>query len=75
MCDGQAAEECNFMKLAVFETSLNDRLTKLNNQFTAIHGVLATKKEAFIEMYRKDPRISHDDAVSMLQRINEDFDI
>ena len=62
------------MKLAVFETTLNDRLTKLNDQFSTIQDILETKKEAFIEMYRKDPRISYDDAVSLLQRINEDFD-
>ena len=74
LCDGQAADECEFMKLAAFETTFNDRLTKLNDQFASIHGVLKTKKEAFIEMYRKDPRFSHDDAVSVLQRINEDFD-
>ena len=62
------------MKLALFETTLNDRLTKLNNQFATIIDVLQAKKEIFIQMYQKDPRISHDDAVSMLQRINEDFD-
>ena len=62
------------MKLALFETTLNDRLAKLNDQFSKIQDILETKKEAFIEMYRKDPRISHDDAVSVLQRINENFD-
>ena len=74
MCDGQPADDCQFMKLAVFETTLNDRLTKLNNQFATITDVLQAKKEIFIQMYQKDPRISHDDAVSVLQRINEDFD-
>ena len=74
LCDGQAADDCQFMKLAVFETTLNDRLTKLNDQFTTIYDILESKKEAFIEMYRKDPRISYDDAVSILQRMNEDFD-
>ena len=74
LCDGQAADDCQFMKLAVFEKTLNDRLTKLNDQFATIQDILETKKEAFIQMYRKDPRISHDDAVSVLQRINEDFD-
>ena len=74
LCDGQAADDCKYMKLAAFETTLNDRLTKLNNQFATIHDILETKKEIFIQMYRKDPRISHDDAISVLQKINEDFD-
>ena len=74
MCDGQPADECKFMKLAAFETALNDRLIKLNDQFATIQDILETKKEAFIQMYRKDPRIFHDDAVSVLQRMNEDFD-
>ena len=74
LCDGQPADDCQFMKLAAFETTFNDRLTKLNDQFATIQDILATKKDAFIEMYRKDPRISQEDAVSVLQRINEDFD-
>ena len=74
LCDGQPADDCYFMKLALFETTLNDRLTKLNDQFAIITDVLQAKKEIFVEMYRKDPRMSHDDAVLVLQRINEDFD-
>ena len=62
------------MKLALFETTLNERVTKLKDQFATIHDILETKKEIFIQMYRKDPRISHDDAISVLQKINEDFD-
>ena len=61
LCDGQAADDCQFMKLAAFETTLNDQLTKLNDQFTTIYDILESKKEVFIKMYRKDPRISHDD--------------
>ena len=75
MCDGQPADDdCNFMKLAVFETTLNDRLTKLDNQFNTTIDILQTKKDAFIELYRNDPRISHDNAVSLLQRTIENFD-
>ena len=74
MCDGQPADNCAFMKLTEFETAFNDRLSKLNEQFLTISDVLQAKKEVFIQMYRKDPRISHDDAVSYLQAVNESFD-
>ena len=74
MCDGQAANDCDLMNLAEFETTLNNRLAKLDDQFSAISDVLKAKKQAFTEMYRKDPRISHDEEVSCLLLTNETFD-
>ena len=74
MCDGQAADNCDVMSLAEFETTLNNRLAKLDDQFSAISDVLKGKKQAFAEMYRKDPRISHDEEVSCLLLTNETFD-
>ena len=70
MCDGQPAGDCDVMNLAEFNTTLNDRLTQLDDQFVTIGDVLKTKKEAFIELYRKDPRISHDEAVLCLLTTN-----
>lgn len=64
MCDGKTSDACDFISLAEFESNLNERLAKLDAEFSAINDVLKTKKEAFIEMYRKDPRKSHDKAVS-----------
>ena len=74
MCGGRPADNCDFMKLHKFKYNLNVRLTKVKKQFATIHDVLEAKKEALIEIYRKDPRISHDDAVSSLQRTVEAFD-
>ena len=74
MCDGQAAGDCDVMNLAEFKTTLNDRLTKLNDQFSTLNDVLEAKKEAFIELYRTDPRISHDQSISCLQTAMEAFD-
>ena len=62
------------MKLHEFEYNFNVRLTKVNKQFTTMNNVLEAKKQAFIEIYRRDPRISHDDAISSLQTTIEDFD-
>ena len=62
------------MKLHVFHDNLNLRSKKVNKQFTTINNVLEAKKQALIEIYRKDPRISHDDAVSSLEKTIEDFD-
>ena len=74
LCDGQPADNCDFMKLHVFHYNFNVRSKKVNKQFTTIKNVLEAKKQALIEIYRKDPRISHDDAVSLLQTTIEDFD-
>ena len=75
MCDGQPADNCDFMTLHEFEYNFNVRSTKVNKQFVTIQNVVEAKKKALIEIYRKDPRISHDDAVSLLQRTIETFDL
>ena len=74
MCDGEAADDCDLMNLTEFETTLNNRLAKLDDQFSAISDILKAKKQVFTEMYRKDPRISHDEEVSCLLLANETFD-
>ena len=74
MCDGQAADDCDFMNLAEFETSLENRLTKLDEQFATLNEILKMKKEAFTKLYRKDPRKSHDETFMRLQAFNEAFD-
>ena len=74
MCDGQPATRCEIMSLTEFNVKLNDQLTKLDDQFAAINEELKSKKEAFIEMYKKDPRFSHDGAVSNLHQRIKDFD-
>ena len=78
MCDGHAATGCDVMNLAQFETTLKpilkDRLTKLDDQCSAIYDVIAKKKKAFVEMYLKNPKISHHEAVSLLKKANESFD-
>ena len=73
MCDGQAADDCDFISLTEFETILNDRSAKLDDQFSAINDVLKTKKEFFMEMYRKDPRKSHEKAVTRFREYIEAF--
>jgi len=73
MCDGQPATDCEIMSLTEFNSKLNDQLTKLDDQFAAINDELKLKKEAFIEMYLKDPRSSHDEAVSSLHQKIKDF--
>ena len=74
MCDGQTADNCDFMNLAKFKATLKDQLSKLDDHFSTIHDVLKEKKQAFIEIYRRDPRISHDEALSYLLAANEAFD-
>ena len=71
MCDGQAADNCDLMNLTEFETAFDGRMATLNDQFSKIGDVLKSKKEAFVEMYRKNPKISHDETVSLLQATNE----
>ena len=73
MCDGQPADDCDFMNLIEFKTTLHNRLANLDEQFDTINNVLKTKKDAFIELYRKDPRISYDEVVSRLQTTFEAF--
>ena len=74
MCDGQPADNCDFMKLEVFKYNLNVRLTKVNKQFATMTDFLEAKKEALIGIYHKDPRKTHDDAISLLQTTIEEFD-
>ena len=71
MCDGQSAGACDFMNLTDFETAFNDKLAKLNDQFSKIGELLESKKEAFVEMYRKNPKMSLDETGSFLYAINE----
>ena len=73
MCDGQPATDCEIMSLTEFNSKLNDQLTKLDDQFAVINEGLKLKKEAFIEMYKKDPRFSQDVAVSNLHQQIKDF--
>ena len=73
LCDGQAADECDFISLAEFETILTDRSAKLDDQFSTINEVLKAKKEVFMEMYRKDPRAPHDEAVSRFREYIEAY--
>ena len=75
LCDGQAADGCDFMNLVEFETTQKQRLAKLDDQFSTIDKVLKAKKEAFIRMYRKDPRISNDEAISYLLTTLEVLDL
>ena len=74
MCDGQSADDCDYMNRTEFETVLNDRLTELDHHFSTITDILNAKKEAFIKLYRKDPRKSGDKSLSRLQALNETFD-
>ena len=74
MCNGQAADDCDIMNLAEFEATLNDRMAKLDDQFAKINEMLNTKKEALKTIYRKDPRISHDENFLRLQTYIENFD-
>ena len=75
MCDGQAADGCDIMNLAEFETTLNDRMAKLDDEFDKINESLKTKKEDLKAIYRKDPRISHDDNFLRLQTFIENLDV
>ena len=74
MCDGQPADDCDIMNLAEFETTLSDRMAKLDDQFATITEMLKTKKDALKAIYRKDPRISHDENFLRLQKSIENLD-
>ena len=52
---------------------MNDELAKLDDQFKIINDILATKKEAFIKMYQKNPWVSQKTAVERLQKTLESF--
>lgn len=74
MCNGQAADDCDVMYLAEFDSILNDRLEELDNEFSSINEILESKKEAFINLYRKDPRLLHHDTLVRFKRYIESFD-
>ena len=73
MCDGKAASDCDIINLTEYESTLNDQLVKLDEHFNEINEQLKRKKEAFVKMYRKDPRISRDEEIFSLKRMIEDF--
>ena len=75
MCDGQPATDCEIMSMTEFNSKLNDQLAKLEDHFDAIIDELKLKKEAFIEMYKKDPRFSRDAAISSLRQQIKDFNL
>ena len=74
ICDGQPANDCDIINLTEFEAAFNDRLSKLDDQFSRINDALKRKKNALIEIYRRNPKICHDEAATLLQTINESFD-
>lgn len=77
MCDGEPATGCDIINLAEYDSMLKKQLTKLDDQFLTItqkmEEVLKHKKEEFIKMYRKDPRILCDDDILRFQKLVEDF--
>ena len=73
MCDGQAADDCEIFTLIEIESTLNDQLAKLDDQFAVINDILKAKKEDFIKMYRANPIRSQDEAVLQLQKTLEVF--
>ena len=56
---------------------MKKRSENIDDQFKAMHETinkaLEVKKEALMKMYRKDPRISRDDAVLTLNKMIEGF--
>ena len=76
MCDGEPATGCDITDLAQYDYMLNQQLTEVDDQFSTItkkmEDVLNTTKEAFIKMYRKDPRFPRDDIFLSLHKIIED---
>ena len=63
MCDGKVANNCDIISLSEYETTLKTQLVKLNGLFIEVDEELKKQKAAFVEMFRKDPRISRDDDV------------
>ena len=74
LCDGQPASGCEILTLTDFDSKLKHQFSKLDEQFDEINQELKKKKEEIIEMYRKDPRFSREEAVRALQKIIQDFD-
>ena len=63
LCDGKVANNCDIISLSEYETTLKTQLVKLNGLFIEVDEELKKQKAAFVEMFRKDPRISRDDDV------------
>ena len=74
MCNGHAADDCDVMYLAEFDSIFNERLATLDNEFSRINEILETKKETFIDLYRKDPRLLHHDTLVRFKGYIEAFD-
>ena len=73
LCDGKPASGCNVISLTEFETTLNDKLCKLDSKFNEMNEKLKLKKNAFIQIIRKDPRVSRDEAILSLEKLIDDF--
>ena len=61
------------MTVTDFDSKLKDQLSKLDERFDEVNQELKAKKEEIIEIYRKDPRFSREEAVRALQKIIQDF--
>ena len=48
MCNGEVADDCHIINLTEFESTLDDQLAKLDDQFAIINGMLKAHKEGFI---------------------------
>lgn len=79
MCDGEAAEDCEIINYAEYESLVNDQTVKLNEKFSILAHEMDVKKEACVETCRKDPRISFDDTLnnffSQVQKIIQDLNL
>ena len=77
LCDGQVAIDCDVIGLAEYESIFNDRLKNIDDQFktisVAFNEILNAKKNAVIEMHRKDPRITRHDVFVSMQKIIDNF--
>ena len=73
MCNGEVADDCHIINLTEFESTLDDQLAKLDDQFAIINGMLKAHKEGFILLYRTNPWISQDEAVERLRETLESF--
>ena len=78
MCDGQDAIDCDVISLADYESIFNDQLKNIDDQFktiaAALNNVLDIKKNAVIDMHRKDPRITRHDTFRTMQKMIDNFD-
>ena len=79
-CDAQTSRDCDTIHLTKYNLLVNSQLKKLDDQFSEIDAEirkvtesLQVKKEAFVKMYQKDPRISHDVAILRLKKAITDI--